>query len=352
MKRSLSMSRLVSHPSTLAVFSGLLGAFVGFLLNVAAGGNTSQLLWIALIFALLFSLVMTAWQEYSQERTGRQWMTMLQEMVFQTYFLTVLADKPELARLSQQRLGQVLKTLRGEQQVSMLKFFGQNGLPATFIGDALQGSGGLVGADLRQIQLPQIHLEQANLSRVNLAQANLKEAHLNGATLYRGDLSGANLAGANLTNADLRAANLHGANLSGADLTNARLRMQRAGRDAPRVQVGARLYPALRTDLSQAVLTQAKLRESDLVGTNLTGANLQRVDLTKADLSYANLQGADLKGAILTEATLYSANLQGADFSGATLTSAVLEEVDLRTSTLTEEQLRGAFSGSNVKRSP
>src|SRR5215472_4466441 len=167
MKRVLSMSRIVSHPSTLAVFSGLLGAFIGFLLNLASGGRTSQLLWIGLIFALLFSLSLTAWHEYTQEQTGKQWMTMLQEMVFQTYLLTFLADKPEIAQLAHQRLGQVLKTLRGEQQVSMVRFFSHNGLPATFIGDALQGSSGLIGADLQQIELPQIHLAQANLSRVN-----------------------------------------------------------------------------------------------------------------------------------------------------------------------------------------
>ncbi len=59
MKRSLSMSRVVSHPSTLAVFSGLLGALIGFLLNLASGGKTSQLIWIALIFAMLFSLSLT-----------------------------------------------------------------------------------------------------------------------------------------------------------------------------------------------------------------------------------------------------------------------------------------------------
>jgi uncharacterized protein YjbI with pentapeptide repeats len=31
MKRSVSVSRVVSHPSTLAVFSGFLGALIGFL---------------------------------------------------------------------------------------------------------------------------------------------------------------------------------------------------------------------------------------------------------------------------------------------------------------------------------
>src|SRR5258708_22138756 len=158
MKRSFSVSRVVSHPSTLAVFSGLLGALIGFILNRAAGGNTPQVIWIALIFAILFSLSLTAWQGYRQEKTGEQWMTMLQEMVFQTYFLTLLADRPEISQLAQQRLGQVLKILRGEQQASMLRFFSHNGLSATFIGAALQSSTRLVGTGLQQIDLPHIHL--------------------------------------------------------------------------------------------------------------------------------------------------------------------------------------------------
>jgi uncharacterized protein YjbI with pentapeptide repeats len=319
MKRSLSMSRVVSHPSTLAVFSGLLGALIGFLLNLASGGKTSQLLWIALIFAMLFSLSLTAWQVYRQEQTGQQWMTMLQEMVFQTYFLTVLADKPEISQLAQQRLGQVLKTLRGEQQVSMVKFFSHNGLPATFIGDALQGSTGLVGADLQQIDLPQIHLEHANLSRVNFREANLREANLSDATLYRADLSGANLFQASLTKTDLRGVNLRGANLVGADLSESRMVMERAGRDASavQVQVGAGRYPALRANLSHALLSGARLREANLVGADLGGAQLQGVDLTKANLTWA-----------------------------------VLDEVDLRAAKVTEEQLQTIVSGKNVKREP
>jgi Pentapeptide repeats (8 copies) len=163
----------------------------------------------------MFSLSLTAWQVYRQEQTGKQWMTMLQKMVFQTYFLTLLADKPEISQLAQQRLGQVLKPLNGEQQVSMLQFFSHNGLPATFIGDALRGSVGLVEADLRQIELPQVQLAQANLSRVNFHEANLREA-----------------------------------NLSGADLSDALMEMKTGGRDAPRVQVGARRYPILRANLS------------------------------------------------------------------------------------------------------
>jgi uncharacterized protein YjbI with pentapeptide repeats len=352
MKRSLSVNRVVFHPSTLAVFSGLLGAIIAFLLNLAAGGKTSQLLWIALIFAIVFSLSLTAWQMYRQEQTGQQWMTMLQEMVFQTYFLTLLADKPEISQLAQQRLGQVLQTLTGDQQVSMLQFFSHNGLPATFIGDALQGSTGLVGADLQQIDLPQIHLKQANLSRVNFSGANLREANLREATLHRADLSGANLSQASLTGADLRGVNFRGANLTGADLSESRMAMEKAGRDAPRVQVGASLYPALRANLSHALLTKAKLREANLVGADLGGAQLQGADLTKANLSYANLQGADLTGATLTEAALIGANLQGADLTGATLTEAILDEADVRAAKVTEEQLQTVVSEKNVKREP
>ena len=347
MKRSFSVNRVVFHPSTLAVFSGLLGALIALLLNLASGGKTSQLLWIALIFAMLFSLSITAWQGYRQEQTGQQWMTMLQEMVFQTYFLTLLADKPEISQLAQQRLGQVLQTLTGDQQVSMLQFFSHNGLPATFIGDALQGSTGLVGADLQQIELPQIHLAHANLSRVNFREANLSDA-----TLYRADLSGANLSQASLTKTDLRGVNLRGANLTGADLSDSRMAMEKAGRDAPRVQVGASLYPALRANLSHALLTQAKLREANLVGADLGGAQLQGADLTKANLSYANLQGADLTGATLTEAALIGANLQGADLTGATLTWAILDEADVRAAKVTEEQLQTVVSEKNVKREP
>jgi Pentapeptide repeats (8 copies) len=261
MKRSLSTNRVVFHPSTLAVFSGLLGAIIGFLLNRASGGNTSQLIWIALIFAILFSLSLTAWQVYRQEQTGEQWMTMLQEMVFQTYFLTLLADKPEISQLAQQRLGQLLQTLTGDQQVSMLQFFSHNGLSATFIGDALQGSTGLVGADLQRIDLPQLQLAQANLSRVNFREANLKEADLSETTLYRADLSGANLSHARLNRTDLRGVNLRGANLTDADLSESRMVMERAGRDtsAVQVQVGAGRYRALRANLSHALLSTGGL---------------------------------------------------------------------------------------------
>ncbi len=350
MKRSFSISRVVFHPSALAVFSGLLGAVTGFLVNLVSGGSASQIIWIALTFAILFSLSITAWQVYTQEKTGEQWMTMLQEMVFQTYFLTVLTDKQEISQMAQQRLGHVLKTFNGDQQVSMLKFFSHNGLPATFIGDALQGSTGLVGANLQKIELPKIHLENANLSRVNFSGANLSEADLSDTTLYCADLSGANLSGSRLKRSDLRGVNLREANLTGADLSDSNMVVEKAGRGASVVQIGTSRYSVLRANLSNVVLSHAKLRGANLVGADLGGANLQGVDLTKANLSYANLQGVDLTKANLTEAAFVGANLQGADLTGAILTWATLDEADLRAAKVTEEQLQALSTGNNMKR--
>ncbi|GHO56383.1 hypothetical protein KSB_48580 [Ktedonobacter robiniae] len=90
MKRLFHVGQVVSHPSTLAVFSGLFAAIIAFLINLLSGGNTSGQIVTALVFALLLSLCLAAWQMYTQDQSGKQWMAMMQEMVFQTYFLTLL----------------------------------------------------------------------------------------------------------------------------------------------------------------------------------------------------------------------------------------------------------------------
>lgn len=352
MKRSSRVGRIVFHPSTLAVFSGVCGAIIGFLLDVASGGKQGQVIWIALSFAILVSVSITAWQVYAQERAGQQWMTMLQEMVFQTYFLTVVADKPEVSQIAQQRLGQVLKTLNGDQQVDMLKFFSHNGLPATYIGDALQGSSALVGADLQKMELPGIQLEHANLTRANLSHAKLTEANLDGTTLFRADFSDADLSRSHLRGGFLRGVNLRRADLTGADLSNSFMGAEKGGRDTagPAGQPASR--PELRADLSGALLPDAKLRACTLIAADLSGANLRRADLTSANLSGANLQGADLTEANLTEAALVGANLREADLTGAMLTWATMDEADLRETNVTDEQIKALGSGKQMKRTP
>lgn len=375
MKRSFHVGRVAFHPASLAIFSGVLAAVGGFLINIAAGGKAAQSIWIALVFAMLLSLALTAWQASAQEKSGQHMMTMLQEMVFQTYFLTVLADKPEISQMAQQRLGQMLTTLTAEQQVSMLKFLSNNGLPATFVGDALQKSTALTGADLHQIALPQLHLEQAHLERTNLSGANLREAHLQGASLHRANLAGANLSQANLRRADLRSADLRGTNFTGADLTEANLGSEKAERASEKPGAGRRLQRHLGANLTNALLSHAHLRGANLMQADLTGANLQGADLTQAALYEAILGGADLQGADLTQAVLYEssfdganlqganlteanlynailrgANLQGADLTQALLYGAILDGADIRTAKVTDEQLQTVRTSLNMKR--
>jgi len=337
MKRSFHFRQIVFHPSTLAILSGLIGAFIGFLINLASGGNGTTATWIALTCAIMFSLGLSAWQMSEQAKTERQWMAMLQEMVFHTYFLTLLTDKPEVSQIAQQRLGQVLRTLDAAQQLSMLQFFSHNGLPVTFLGDALRGSSAFEGADLHKIALPNIQLNDTNLSRVNLSGANLSEANLSGVSFYRANLSGADLRRAIMKNSDMRGIDLQDANLTEADLSGSALLAEEEG-------------PPQKANLSHAILAHAKLRGASLIGADLTGADLQNADLSKATLTGADLRDANLTKADLTEATLIGAKLQGADLTEATLTWALLDDADLRNARVTDGQLRTVSTSQNMKR--
>jgi uncharacterized protein YjbI with pentapeptide repeats len=350
MNRSFSVRQILFHPSMLAVLSGLVGAVIGFLINLVSGGNSSQLIWTALTFAIVFNLTITAWQVFTQEKTQQQLTTMLQEMVFHSYYLTVLADKPEISRMAQQRLSHVFHAFNAEQQVIMLKFFSEHGLPTTFVGNALKGSSALAGADLHQIELPQINLEQANLSRVNLSEANLSEAHLQEALLLHANLSGANLCQARLNKTLLLAANLTRANLTGADLSEAIFGVEKRDSASSDLQAGKRLRSDPPANLTNALLSHAHLQGAMLYGVDLKGANLQGADLTSAILKGVDLSGANLQGANLTSATLSEVNLQGADLTLATLLGATLDEADLRTAKVTQEQLNTASSSTNIKR--
>lgn len=327
MKRPLRISEIIFHPSMLAVLSGLIGAIIGFLINLVSGGNATQAVWIALTLAISTSLGISAWQVFMQERSSEQYTMMMQELIFQTYYLTVLADNPEISRMARQRIGQVLKSLSNEQQISMLKFFSGNGFPAQFVGDALKGSNALSGADLRGIALPQIQLQEADLSRINFSNANLSEAHLEGSWMINANLSGANLRQSYLIKTSLFSADLQQANLSEAHMH----------------QVG----------FVKAKLSGAIFHRSDLTDAQLEGADLKQADLTGADLTGALLNEADLKGAILTNANLRGAYLKGADLRQADLKGAILDQTyldgaNIRGAKVTQEQLDMGLSSPTL----
>ena len=209
------------------------------------------------------------------------------------------------------------------------------------------------GCDFHEADFKRADLTNARLAGANLAGVNLHEANLTGA-----DLSGAILDGANINHAILLRANLAGASvnnvmlfetrLDGADLTDASLRgALAASSHMPRAVLAgivmidgdlrnARINDAdftgadlrgtwfddaqiMRSDFSEALLSQ-----TTMWGANLTGANLSGADLRYADLIRANLRGADLTGADLSDARLTFANL-----SEATLTGAVLDNAQM-----------------------
>jgi uncharacterized protein YjbI with pentapeptide repeats len=133
---------------------------------------------------------------------------------------------------------------------------------------------------------------------------------------------------------------------------------------------GAVRYP--RADI-QAILTvlgrrnvkydqgPMRLQKADLQGADLSDANLRNADLLQTDLSGANLTGADLRGATLgftdlSGASLTGANLSGAIFeaaifSGAFLIGADLSGTDVRFG-LTQEQIESAIGDRSAKLPP
>jgi len=77
-------------------------------------------------------------------------------------------------------------------------------------------------------------------------------------------------------------------------------------------------------NLAAAILTDAILNESNMLGANLSGSDMAYAEMKSSDLSYANLSGVRLIGANLRQTDLRYANLENADLSYADLTGAML----------------------------
>jgi uncharacterized protein YjbI with pentapeptide repeats len=195
----------------------------------------------------------------------------------------------------------------------------------------------LAGADLHDLDFSNADLSGADLSSADLRGAKLVRSKLVGAKLPGARLNLAWIIGADFSNADLSgayletlvvSAGLHtlpqeaarfvGANLAGAkvtarfnldDMRGANLSHLQASADMRNQSMGL-----IRTDFSQANLTDA----------NFEGAALARVNFEFAKLSRANFSGADLSGADLTGADLTDADLTGANTTSTTFTKAVL----------------------------
>jgi uncharacterized protein YjbI with pentapeptide repeats len=182
--------------------------------------------------------------------------------------------------------------------------------------------------DLRGINLQGRDLRAAMLSKRSLDGANFA-----GADLRRADLSSASLVGADFSGADLREANLSAASLVGACLAGARLDkalLESADlRGAVLVDVLADQVFAPDIDARGARLQKAKLRGANLQGSRFNP--LRRGDLDDVSSSEfiadliaeidekgprrSILDWADLGGAVLTNADLRWSSLIGTDLS-------------------------------------
>jgi len=127
---------------------------------------------------------------------------------------------------------------------------------------------------------------------------------------------------------DLSGADLHGINLDNAYLGGV------TSFDA-HVFDASNVHMLCDTDLSNANLRGALLRETNLFNANLSHALLRGADLSNANLPEANLSGTELSGANLCGAHLHGADLSWAKLRGANLHDAsightVFAHVDLR----------------------
>jgi uncharacterized protein YjbI with pentapeptide repeats len=173
----------------------------------------------------------------------------------------------------------------------------------------------LKGADFRGAHL--VGVRFGALPQVNIDGACFRNCHLgNGYNFERSTLRNADAAEAYFGHC-----NVASADFSGSDLT-------RGGFSSVSGD-GARF---VKTNLADAVLTHARLKQPDF-----TRATLARADLTASELSQANFARADLRGAMLAGARLLQADFSGADLRDADLTGA-----DLHGATFKGAKLAGA----------
>src|SRR5215831_954612 len=190
------------------------------------------------------------------------------------------------------------------------------GQAASFAGMSLSGADlhdlDFSNADLSGADLSGADLRGAKFVRSKLIGAKLPGARLNLAWIIGADFSHADLSGAYLetlvVSAGLQtrpheAATFVGANLSGAkvtarfnldDMRGANLSHLRASADMRNQSMGL-----IRTEFSQANLTDANFQGAALARVNFEFAKLSRANLTEADLTGANTTNTDFTNAVL-----------------------------------------------------
>lgn len=154
------------------------------------------------------------------------------------------------------------------------------------------------------------NLQKADLSKLTLSGANLTGARMEGANLRL-----ARMEGADLSEARMEGANLRGARMEGADLTLAR--MEGANLTRARME-GADLWGAR---MEGANLGLARMESANLWRARMEGANLARARVEGADLGQARMDATtDLRQAVVS-----SACVREVDYTSVALSQAQID---------------------------
>ena len=198
--------------------------------------------------------------------------------------------------------------------------------------------------------------QKASFAGMTLARADLHDLDFSNADLSGADLSGADLRGAKLVGSKLVGAKLPGAKLNlawimGADFSHADL----SGADLETLVVSAGLQTLpqeaasfVGANLSGAKLT-ARFNLYDMRGANLSHVRAsadmknQSMGLIRTEFSQANLTDANFQGAALARANFAFAKLLRANFSGADLTESDLSGAELFRADFTRARLCRAW---------
>ncbi|HBT34230.1 MAG TPA: hypothetical protein DEB15_16085 [Pusillimonas sp.] len=185
------------------------------------------------------------------------------------------------------------------------------------------------GAQFDQANMDNAQLPAARLDGANLAGASVKRINLQGAIAPKANLSQANLAGANLTQADLSGSQAGpGTSFQNALLDRAILETA-AWAGANLNEVSMLGVKASKMDLSDCILTRARLTKSDLRSACFDRSDLEQAEISAANLMqasfiHANLQSVNFDNSNLYNATFVDTKIAGARFHNANLDNTLL----------------------------
>jgi uncharacterized protein YjbI with pentapeptide repeats len=227
--------------------------------------------------------------------------------------------------------------------------------------------GGVTDENLTEASFRKSDLSGAYVERTTLVRANLTETLLNDVVFLYGSLAGADLSGSASTGISFGGLSLRRAtardvtyagpsftavDASGADFTGAEMPWITIKRTPTRGSTWANV------DLTRAILTDARISETNMSGATLADADVSRatlssVSLEGSDLSRINLSAAILRGVQLDQsrlpvATMVETEIDVADFTGAQVSGLAVQDATLRGAVFTRARGNIRVSFSNL----